>query len=187
MQLNVNGDYHEFRFSGLAMDVIDNSSFSEGQGQLAVFPPEPAVSAYDYAVIPGHLGQAWLGTGPDRFYTITGAEITVDNNLDLRGREFGWVLPRCMAAGSRSVTIDLSLYGREDESTIALYQAARQRSPIEVMFQLGQDAGQLFGMYMKSVVPEVPEFDDSETRLEWRFQGCRAQGTVDDEIVVAFG
>jgi hypothetical protein len=68
-----------------------------------------------------------------------------------------------------------------------LYQAARQRSPIEVMFQLGQEAGQLFGAYMKSVVPEVPEFDDSETRMQWQFRGCRAQGTVDDEMVVAFG
>ncbi len=55
------------------------------------------------------------------------------------------------------------------------------------MFQLGQDAGQLFGLYLKSVIPEVPEFDDSETRLQWRFRGCRAQGTVDDEMVVAFG
>ena len=55
------------------------------------------------------------------------------------------------------------------------------------MFQLGQDSGQLFGLYMKSVVPEVPEFDDSETRLQWKFRSCRAQGTLDDEFIVAFG
>lgn len=187
MQLSVNGDYHEFRFSGAAMDVLDSSSFLEGQGQLAEFPPEPIEAGFDYTIIPGHLGQAWLGTSPDRFFTITGAEITLDNGLDLRAREFGSVLPRCMAAGTRSVLVDLDLYGREDDATKSLYQAARQRSPIEVMFQLGQDAGQLFGMYLKSVVPEVPEFDDSETRLQWRFKGCRAQGTLDDEMVVAFG
>ena len=92
-----------------------------------------------------------------------------------------------MAAGTRTVSVDFDLYGREDEATMSLYQAARQRSPIEVMFQLGQEAGQLFGVYLKSVIPEVPEFDDSETRLQWRFRGCRAQGTVDDEMVVAFG
>jgi hypothetical protein len=187
LQVNVNGDYHEFRFSGAARDVLDSSSFVEGQGELSAFPPEPAEAAFDYTIIPGHLGQAWLGTNPDRFYTITGAEITLDNGLDLRGREFGSVLPRCMAAGTRSVLVDLDLYGREDEATKSLYQAARQRSPIEVMFQLGQDGGQLFGMYLKSVVPEVPEFDDSETRLQWHFRGCRAQGTLDDEMVVAFG
>jgi hypothetical protein len=187
MQLGVNGDYHEFRFSGSAMDVLDSSSFLEGQGQLAEFPLEPAEAGFDYTIIPGHLGQAWLGTSPDRFFTITRAEVTLDNGLDLRAREFGHVLPRCIAAGTRSVLMDLDLYGREDDATKSLYQAARQRSPIEVMFQLGQDAGQLFGMYLKSVVPEVPEFDDSETRLQWRFRGCRAQGALDDEIVVAFG
>ncbi len=187
MQMSINGDYHEFRFSGSAKDVIDSSSFTEGEGELSIFPSEPAEAAFDYSIIPGHLGQAWLGTIADRYFTITSAEITLDNNLDLRAREFGATLPRCITAGTRSVLIDVDLYGREDAATTSLYQAARQRSPIEVMFQLGQDAGQLFGLYLKSVIPEVPEFDDSEPRLQWRFRGCRAQGTLDDEMVVAFG
>ena len=154
---------------------------------MASFPAEPAEAAFDYSIIPGHLGQAWLGTIADRFFTITGANITLDNDLDLRAREFGAITPRCMAAGTRNVSVDFDLYGHEDATTVSLYQAARQRSPIEVMFQLGQDSGQLFGAYMKSVVPELPEFDDSETRMQWQFRGCRAQGTVDDEMVVAFG
>jgi hypothetical protein len=37
------------------------------------------------------------------------------------------------------------------------------------------------------VIPDVPEFEDSETRLQWRFKDTRAQGTVEDEVVVAFG
>jgi hypothetical protein len=55
------------------------------------------------------------------------------------------------------------------------------------MFQLGEQEGQLLGVYLKSVVPEVPEFDDSEPRLQWHFRDSRAQGTVDDEIALAFG
>jgi hypothetical protein len=55
------------------------------------------------------------------------------------------------------------------------------------MLQLGQQQGQLFGMYMKSVQLETPEFDDSETRLRWKFSACRAQGSADDEIMIAFG
>ena len=55
------------------------------------------------------------------------------------------------------------------------------------MFQLGQQDQQLVGVYLKSLVPDVPEFDDSDHRLRWRFRESRAQGTVDDEIVVAFG
>ncbi len=75
----------------------------------------------------------------------------------------------------------------DDTATAALYQAARQRSPIPVMMQLGQQQGELFGIYMQSVVPEVPAFDDSDKRLQWQFQSCRAQGSVNDEIYVAFG
>ena len=54
------------------------------------------------------------------------------------------------------------------------------------MLQLGQSTGQLLGIYLKSVVPELPEFDDSENRLQWRFNKSQAQGTTDDEIAVAF-
>jgi len=55
------------------------------------------------------------------------------------------------------------------------------------MFQLGQIGGQLMGIYLKSMIPDVPQFDDSETRLKWQFRDTPAQGTVEDEMVVAFG
>jgi hypothetical protein len=55
------------------------------------------------------------------------------------------------------------------------------------MLQLGAQAGQLLGVYMPAMVPEVPQYDDSETRLEWKFQNSRAQGTADDELYVAIG
>ena len=41
MEIDLNGDYHEFRFSGQAQDVVDSSSFgntSGGAGQLQNFP-----------------------------------------------------------------------------------------------------------------------------------------------------
>ena len=55
------------------------------------------------------------------------------------------------------------------------------------MLQLGELEGQVMGVYLNSVIPEVPEFDDGENRLQWRFRASRAQGTVDNEIAVAFG
>ncbi|MCX6633381.1 MAG: hypothetical protein NTW28_37780 [Candidatus Solibacter sp.] len=177
MEILVNGDYHEFRFSGIAKDVLDSTSFEAGAAQLQSFPAEPAVAAFDYSIVPGHMGQAWLGTGPSRFCTITAATITVKNSLDTRSRDFG-------GCGARAA---FDIYTRDDDATKELYQAARQQSPISVMFQLGEVEGQLMGVFLKSVVPEVPEFDDGENRLQWRFRASRAQGTVDDEISVAFG
>jgi hypothetical protein len=187
LTVKVNGDFHEFDFAGPAQDLLDSSSFENGQGGLSAFPAEPAVDAINYSIIPGHLGQVWLGSAPNRFFTLTKAQVVVENNLELRAREFGVQLPMAIAPGLRSITIDFSLYQQDDSATAALYQAARQKSPIGVMMQLGQQQGQLFGIYMKSVLPEVPEFDDTERRLQWQFQSCRAQGSVDDEVFVAFG
>lgn len=187
LSIKVNGDFHEFDFSGQAQDLVDTASFENGQFGLSAFPAEPAVAPINYSIIPGNLGQVWLGSSPARFYTLTNATVTFSNNVDLRASEYGSILPRAIAPGQRTVTINFSMFEMDDTATAALYQAARQRSPISAMMQLGQQQGELFGIYMNNIVPEVPAFDDSQTRLQWQFQNCRAQGSVNDEIYVAFG
>jgi hypothetical protein len=187
LSIKVNGDFHEFDFNGQAQDLVDTASFESGQFGLSSFPAEPSVAPISYSIIPGHLGQVWLGSSPARFLTLSSADITFANNLELRAREFGAMLPSSIAPGQRAVTMNFGIFQLDDAATAALYQAARQRSPISVMMQLGQQQGELFGIYLKSVVPEVPAFDDSERRQQWQFQNCRAQGSVDDEIYVAFG
>jgi hypothetical protein len=187
MEILVNGDYHEVRFKGLAQDVVDSTSSLGGVTELESFPAEPELGAFDYSIVPGNLGQAWLGTSATQFFTITGAQVVVKNDLETRSREFGSSVPRAIVPGQRTVTAAFDLYSLDDDATKGLYQAARQGSPIGVMFQLGEAEGQVMGVYLKSVIPEVPEFDDGENRLQWRFRGSRAQGTVDDEVVVAFG
>src|SRR5712692_7548685 len=187
MKVLVNGDFHEFEFDGQASDLLDSSSFESGQGALTTFPPEPTIANINYSIIPGHLGQVWMGSVPNRFFTLTKAELLVENGIELRAREFGSNLPRCIAPGVRSVTLDFNLYQHDDADTRALYQAARQRSPIGVMMQLGQQTGQMFGLYMTSVIPEVPEFDDTEKRQQWQFQNWRAKGSISDEVFIAFG
>lgn len=187
MKVLVNADYHEFHFSGPAQELVDSLTFEAGQGQLTSFPAEPEAEAFDYSIVPGHMGQVWLGVTPERFYTLTAAEVSLDNGIDVRNREFGSRLIRCVSAGVRKVSFDFELYATDDDATKALYAAAKQRSPISAMLQLGEQSGQLFGAYAKSVVAETPQFDDGETRLRWKFSGARAQGAADDELVVAFG
>jgi hypothetical protein len=144
-------------------------------------------AGFDYTVIPGHLGQVWMGLPESRFYTLTQAELDLKNNIDLRVREFGSDVARCIAAGKRDVELNFALLADDQTETLGLYESARTRSPISVMLQLGAQDAQLFGIYLPAMVPEVPEFDDSATRLEWRFQNSRAQGTVNDELYIAFG
>jgi hypothetical protein len=187
MQIKINGDFQEFDFSGPARDLVDNASFVSGEGGLTQFPAEPTAANFDYTIVPGHLGEVWMGVSQAQFQTITAAELTLENNIELRAKEFGSDYARCIAASGRAVTFNLSLFEMADAQTQGLYQAARQRSPISVMLQLGEQTGQLCGAYMPAMVPQVPEFDDSETRLQWKFQNNRAQGTMNDELYIAFG
>ena len=186
MKIKVNADYHEFEFAGDARDLIDSASFASGMASLSAFPPEPTGLGLDYNIIPGHIGQVWIGAAPSQFFTLTEAEIEIKNNVDMRKREFGYAGPTCIAAGEREVGIKFRLYEKDDAATIGLYQAAKNRTPISIMIQLGQSAGQLCGVYLPGVVPEVPEFDDRQPRLEWNFSLSSAQGSTDDEIQIAF-
>lgn len=187
MSIKLNGDFHEFEFKGQAQDIIDSTSFTGNQGGVTSFPPEPAVGAFAYSPVPGNLGQVWLGVIPNQFLSVSAASVEIRNNIQLRANEFGSILPQGVAPGQREVSITLELFGQDDIATASLYQAARQQVPMGIMFQLGQVGGQLLGIYLKSVVPVVPEFDDGDTRLKWKFEDTRAQGTSDDEIIVAFG
>ena len=137
--------------------------------------------------IPGNLGQAWLGTPTNKFLTVTSALVELDNDIDLRNREFGTSVPQCIAAGMRRVIANFELFEVDDAATRSLYTAARSETPIGVMFQLGEAAGQLMGAYMPNAVPQLPEFNDDERILQWSFRDSRAQGVAEDEMVVAFG
>ena len=68
--VSVNGDFHQFKFSGPARKVVDSLTFADSEGGLSQFPEEPADPAIDYSIIPGHLGQVWLGPKAKRFYTL---------------------------------------------------------------------------------------------------------------------
>jgi hypothetical protein len=187
LTVKVNGDFQEFDFAGPSRDLVDSASFTSGQGGLTAFPAEPSTTGFDYTIVPGHLGEVWMGVAPNQFLTLTSATLTLDNDVDLRVKEFGSDYAQCIAAGQRKVTLNFELFEMPDTQTAALYQAARERSPIGVMFQLGEQANQLFGAYMPAMVPQVPDYDDSQTRLQWKFSNDRAQGTMNDELYIAFG
>lgn len=187
MRMSLNGDFHQFEFDGPAADIIDNASFQSGQAALQAFPPEPPQGEWNYALVPGNLGQAWLGVVPSQVFSILHADLTLNNNVQLRNREFGVAAPICFAAGERRVALDFTLYSSSQPEIKSLYEAARFRAPISVMFQLGEQPGQMCGIQMKTVVPEYPAFADQEVRLQWQFRNCQAQGLLDDDIVIAFG
>jgi len=185
-QISVNGDYHEMLFSGPAADLLDSSSFVEGSAGLSSFPAEPALAEFDYSIVPGHLGQVWLGTAPYQFFTLTAAEIMVHNSINVRNQEYGSSYPLAIAPGPRRVVSHFTLLAQDDSRTAELYAAAKQRNVISAMLQLGQQQRELMAIFLPNVTPEIPNYDDSETRLQWEFKNNLAQGIANDEIYLAF-
>lgn len=186
MRIRINGDFHQLQFQGPAACLAEDIAFTPGTAGLTDFPLEPTVDAIPFSLVPGNLGQVWLGVDPARFHTLVQAEVVLDNDVDLRADEFGINKATCISAGIRNVSVDLDMIANNQTATKDLYSAARQRTPVSVMFQLGQQQQHLCGVYLPAVVPDVPEFDDGETRLQWRFRDSRAQGAGDDELIIAF-
>jgi hypothetical protein len=186
LEVSVNGDYHEFIFNGPAADILDSSSFSAGMAGLSSFPAEPNSEGFDYSIVPGHLGQVWLGNPANQFFTLTQASVAVNNSIEVRNSEFGSSYPRAIAPGMRVVSSHFVLLAQDDGQTTALYAAAKLRSPISAMLQLGQQRGRVMGIFLPNMMPEIPNYKDSDTRLQWEFKNNRAQGSSDDEIAIAF-
>jgi hypothetical protein len=185
-QVLVNGDYHELSFTGPAADLLDSHSFVPGAAGLSSYPAEPALSAFDYSIVPGHLGQVWLGSAMNQFFTLTEASIEIKNNIEVRNQEFGSSYPRAVAPGPREVITKFMLFAQDDTQTKDLYAAAKQRSQVAAMLQLGQRQGQIMGIFLPKVTPEIPNYHDSETRLLWEFKNNLGQGVSNDEAYIAF-
>lgn len=186
MSIDVNGDFHEITFRGEAAEMIDSRTFMAGQAGLASFPAEPALGAVVETPVPGHLGQAWLGTGPERIHTVKSARIAIKNNIEFRRNDFGSLRARCLAPGDRAVSVELELYSQDRAVFSELYEAARLRNGLPLMIQMGDAPGRMCCVWAPNFVPETPEFLDDEPRLRWRVRSSQAQGTAEDEIHVAF-
>jgi hypothetical protein len=185
LEISLNGGFHEMTFSGLAADLMDSESFVSGTAGLQAFPQEPTPEPFNYPIVGGHLGQAWLGVSAQQVFTLTEATIQLKNNLVPRNMEFGSAYPLSFAAGPRAVTVTFSLFVDDSSTVKGLYAASKMRTPISVMFQLGQQQGQLMAVYLPAVELEMPGYNDREPRLVWEFKANFASGMKNDEIFIA--
>jgi hypothetical protein len=185
-QIDVKGDVHSLYFSGPAADILDSCSGVFGVSGITSFPPEPGLSTFGYSIVPGQLGEVWLGSPLNQVFTLIEASIEIRNNLLVRNREFGSAYPRAIVAGPREVVANFTLFAQADTDTQGLYIAAKARTPVSTLLQLGHQQGQTMAIYLPNVVPELPLFDDSEAYLLWEFKNNLAQGESNDEAYIAF-
>lgn len=187
MDIVVDGTEHRLVFRGPAAEHIDSASFQPNTGGLAAFPAEPAVEGDTWTPVPSQLGQIWLGNSETQVLTVTKAQIRLKNNLQTRDFEFGSPYPLALSPGAREVDVEFEVYSTDQSVFAELYQAAQTETPIPLTLQLGDQPGAVAAIHIKTFVPQVPHFDDGETRLLWSFTSSRAQGTGNDDIYFAFG
>lgn len=187
MELELNGDFHELRFRGVAAALVDSASFEAGEGGLSSFPAEPELESLMELPVPGHLGQVWIGVEAAPLGTVASARVRIRNHVEMRWRDFGLLAPRCVVPGEREVRIDLEIYSSDSEIFEAIHASADRREPMALMVQMGEAPGAMCGFHVPNFVPAPPEFLDGEERLRWRLRGSQAQGFRDDEIYLAFG
>jgi len=185
-QIDVRGDVHELLFAGPAADVLDSASGVFGRSRITVFPPEPALSPFQYSIVDGQLGHVWLGSPLNQVFTLTAASVEVNNHLLIRDREFGSSYSAMIVPGPREVLSSFTLFAQSDSATEALYIAAKAKMPISALLQLGQQQSQMMAVYLPSVVPEMPLFNDAEPYLLWQFKNSLGQGESNDEAFIAF-
>ena len=146
MQIKVNGDFQEFDFSGPARDLVDSASFHERAGRADAVSGGADDGGFDYTIVPGHLGEVWMGV-------VAGSVLDDDGGGTDAGEQHRaageGVRERFCAVHCGGGTVgDAELQhcsNMADAQTQALYQAARQRSPISVMLQLGEQASSCSG------------------------------------------
>ena len=187
MEIQVDGTEHSLVFRGPAAELVDSASFQPAAGGLIAFPIEPSTEAGTWAPVPGNLGQVWMGNSQTQVLTLTKAQVHLKNNLQTRDFEFGTNFPLALSPGQRDVEVQFEVYATDSSVFAELHQAAQTETPIPLTIQLGDQPGAMAAIHMKTFVPQVPHFDDSQTRLLWSFASSRAQGTGNDEIYFAFG
>ena len=59
------------RVLGAVAGSAGQRELHSGKGGLTAFPAEPTATGFDYTIVPGHLGQVWMGASPSQFFTLT--------------------------------------------------------------------------------------------------------------------
>jgi len=184
LRISVNNEFVEVSAKGFARNLYDNVSGSGGAE--FVFPAAPINSSpLSNAPIAGHLGQAFIGLPAARLCTLTQADIRIDNNIEPRTDEFGCFSTKAFVLGRRKVTLNLTIFQRNDELSQALFAKAVNNEPVAVMLQMGNQPGSMFAVYLPAVLFPVPAFNDDQPRLLWQFRNALAMGLQNDEVFIA--
>lgn len=173
-------DVADWQTSGEAAWVLDSHNFSTSdaiaQGGLSAFPTEPAGALpSDGGIIAGFTGRAVVAAST--IANIRQSTIRVSTGNALVRDTFGSYYADSAEGDERNVNVSFSVHHADDAGTKALMARALDKSPIEMIFQLGTGVGNTWLFHLQGVQLNQPKLDDGQRRFVRSYSDCRAHGS----------
>ncbi|MBX9601256.1 MAG: hypothetical protein K2X35_09635 [Bryobacteraceae bacterium] len=177
---NLGQDVAEWEASGSGVWLLDSDTFAGAdltqRGGLTAFPAEPGgVLPTDGGVTAGFTGMFLAGSS--KLANIRSCAIEISTANEVVVEEFGTFYPSTMEGDERSVTISPSLFDQDDAGTKAVYQAALDKTQLDVFAAVGTKVGGTFCFDLKGVQMDEPSLNDGQRRMVRNYRNCRAYGS----------
>ena len=189
MRVLLGEDVARIEASGPCKWVIDTDQFgtvgADHKGGLTTFPSEPASPVTNGGIAPGFVGTVTLDG--QSYGTLRTATIDMDFGrdipLDVYNNYFG-VEP---GQTIRTINVEFSIYDDVSANLSSLKRKALANTGVDLIFQHGTIAGNIWTLTIKNVLLEAPQYDDSQRRYVVNFTGQAhaTSGTSKDELVLA--
>lgn len=176
---NLGEDIATWQASGLAKWVLDSKNFSsatttEKMG-LTAFPTDPGSPVTLGGGIAGFKGMAYLNGG--LITRIRTAQIKYGSGLDLPRDLFGTEYVDNPEADERSILLNYNMYEDDSAAQAALEQAAADKTSLDMLFQVGTTAANIYFMVLRGVQLASPDRDDSQRAFTMNYGDSRAYGS----------
>ncbi len=175
---NLGQDVATWNCSGEGLFVIGSINFAGydtiQKGGLSAFPTEPTPTT-NGGIIAGFTGVATLDGNV--IATIRTATLRIQTENMLVKDTFGSYYPTLTEGGERTITTSFSLYDDDSASVNGLKDASDRKTPIDITYQIGTVAGNIWTFNLKNVQLAPFNLNDNQLRFAADFGDSRAYST----------
>jgi hypothetical protein len=192
----INTDILAMALSGESVAVAEIDTFPildpEAQAGLTQFPTAPSSFVSNGVATHGYGGFFYCTIGASSFpIPLQGTNLTfqVNTGVSLYGDFVDTFYPGAVLYGPRSVTVSLSFLNNDSSVLVALKQAARRNTPINIAYQLlGNPAGQRFHIGANNVQLIPASLRDNNNSVTCDFGSSLAAGSagVSNDFTIGF-
>lgn len=181
-KFQIGGDVPMLDISGPALWVYDSAQQADGTtdsiakgGIAGALPAEPSPTTNGKPPA-GFSGVITLDG--NTYTSLRTATINLNVARDLPLDVFNSYYGGNPVPGIRTITCDFNLYDDDGSNLQSLRQKGFNKSLVQLVFQWGTVAGNIWTLTLKNVMLPVPTIDYGSARRALSFAGCRAHDTT---------